>query len=178
MTVNEIKQNYLCLEYRQEPKDRDYGSCLWARFLFNLDRYELSISSDCGNYGYKWTETPKAESFLHLMARTDSGYMMDKLYGPADIFDFEETKKAIYKYYNKVEGNADPLDEIFWEMEIQGEPDRAEDFCRIYSDAGGEEPWLFIKYIYPSNALKIIEVFRDHIQPKIREILRGEDKNK
>lgn len=173
MTVNEIKPNLLCLEYRQEPGDRDYGSCLWARFLFNLDRYELSISSDCGNYGYKWTETPKAESFLQLMARTDSGYMMDKLYGPADIFDFDETKNAIYKYYNKEEGNADFLDEIFWNMEIYGEPDLAGDFCRIYLDAGGEDPWLFVKYIYPANALKIIEIFRDHIQPKIREILRG-----
>ena len=81
MTVNIVKPNMLCLEYRQEKEDKDYGSCLWARFTFNLDRYELTITSDCGNYGYKWVETPKSESFLELMARCDEGYILDKIYG-------------------------------------------------------------------------------------------------
>lgn len=54
MTVKEINPRILTLEYRQEKGDEGYGSCLWARFMFNLDRYELSITSDCGNYGYKW----------------------------------------------------------------------------------------------------------------------------
>ena len=39
MTVKEINPNILTLEYRQEKTDKDYGSCLWARFMFNLDRY-------------------------------------------------------------------------------------------------------------------------------------------
>ena len=46
--VTEIQPNIVALEYRQEQSDKDYGSCLWARFYFNLDRYELTIVSDCG----------------------------------------------------------------------------------------------------------------------------------
>lgn len=92
MTVNIVKPNMLCLEYRQEKEDKDYGSCLWARFTFNLDRYELTITSDCGNYGYKWVETPKSESFLELMVRCDEVYILDKIYGSPDVFDYEETK--------------------------------------------------------------------------------------
>lgn len=41
-TVKEINPNIFCLEYRQDKEDADYGSCLWARFLFNLDKYELN----------------------------------------------------------------------------------------------------------------------------------------
>lgn len=66
MTVKEIVPNILCLEYRQDREDKDYGTCLWARFMFNLDRYEMTITSDCGNYGYKWCETPDSESSWNL----------------------------------------------------------------------------------------------------------------
>ena len=56
MNITQIQPRMLILEYRQEESDPDYGYCTWARFTFNLDKYELSISSECGNYGYKWSE--------------------------------------------------------------------------------------------------------------------------
>ena len=175
MTINEIKPNMLCLEYRQDKEDGDYGSCLWARFVFNLDRYELSITSDCGNYGYKWYETPKSESFLQLMSRTDKGYMLDKLYGRANIFDFEATKKKIYEWFGEDEGDKEQLDEIFEEMEIYGGyPDNASEFMRVFEDNNRNDfsdVWETMQYVYPSNALKIVEVFKDHIQPYIKQKL-------
>lgn len=69
MTVKEIPVNIRCLEYRQDKADTDYGSCLYARFYLNLDKYELNIISDVGNYAYQWVATPEHESFLELMAR-------------------------------------------------------------------------------------------------------------
>ena len=69
----------ISLYFCQERGDPDYGSCLWAVFNFDLERYELSITSDCGNYAYGWVPTHKSESFMHLMARLDSGYLLDKL---------------------------------------------------------------------------------------------------
>lgn len=42
----------ISLYFCQERGDPDYGSCLWAVFNFDLERYELSITSDCGNYAY------------------------------------------------------------------------------------------------------------------------------
>ena len=120
MKVTEIKPNMLILEYRQDKEDKDYGSCLWARFMFNLDRYELSITSDCGNYGYKWYETPNSESFLELMARCDKWYVMHKLYGDADIFNYEDTKTKFYEYFGEEEEDREKLDAIFEEVECYG----------------------------------------------------------
>ena len=98
MTVKEIKPKMFCLEYRQEPGDKDYGSCLYARFMFNLDRYELSIISDCGNYGHKWVETPSHESFLQLMARIDEDYLIRKIYGSENIFNTAMMEQVIQKH--------------------------------------------------------------------------------
>ena len=176
MTVKEIKPNILYLEYRQEKIDKDYGSCLWARFMFNLDRYELSITSDCGNYGYKWVETPKSESFLELMARCNDGYMLDKLYGYADVFDYKATKEIIYDYFGEDEENKEKLDEIFEEMEIYGcGVDSQSEFMRVFEDNNDNDfcdVWELLQYVYPSNALKIVEVFKEYIQPYIREQLK------
>lgn len=174
MTVNEIKPNILCLEYRQEKEDEDYGSCLWARFMFNLDRYELSITSDCGNYGYKWYETPKSESFLELMARCDKWYMMQKLYGSADIFNYEDTKNKFYEYFGEEDDDKERLDEIFDEMELYGEPETSSEFLRIFEDNNDGDfcdVWEYVEYDYPLDALKIVSVFDECIQPKIKEIL-------
>ena len=73
MKVETINPRILVLEYRQEKGDKDYGSCLWADFYFNLDKYDLTILSDVGNYGYAyWSVTP-SESFLELMTRIGEG---------------------------------------------------------------------------------------------------------
>lgn len=55
----------ISLYFCQERGDPDYGSCLWAVFNFDLERYELSITSDCGNYAYGWVPTHKSESFMN-----------------------------------------------------------------------------------------------------------------
>jgi len=180
MKIAEVKPNMLCLEYRQEKNDKDYGSCLWARFVFNLDRYELSITSDCGNYGYKWCETPKTESFLQLMARTDKGYMLNKLYGKANIFDYDDTKAKVYKWFGEEEEDKEKLDEIFEEIELYGEPDSASEFIRSFEDNNDGDfcdVWEMVECKYPSNALKIVEVFKNCIQPYIKNLLNEVENN-
>lgn len=84
----------ISLYFCQERGDPDYGSCLWAVFNFDLERYELSITSDCGNYAYGWVPTHKSESFMHLMARLDSGYLLDKLASPC-VINEEATFEAV-----------------------------------------------------------------------------------
>lgn len=54
----------ISLYFCQERGDPDYGSCLWAVFNFDLERYELSITSDCGNYAYGWVPTHKSEYYV------------------------------------------------------------------------------------------------------------------
>lgn len=179
MKVTEIKPNMLILEYRQDKEDKDYGSCLWARFNFNLDRYELTITSDCGNYGYKWVETPKSESFLELMARCNKDYILDKLYGHADKFNYDDTKAKFYEYFGEEQEDREKLDEIFDEMELYGKPDTSAEFLRVFEDNNDGDfydVWEYCEFDYPSNALKIVSVFDECIRPKIIEMLK-EQKN-
>lgn len=178
MTVKNIPTNIVCLEYRQDKSDKDYGSCLYARFYFNLDRYELMIISDCGNYGYKWVETPHSESFLELMARCNGGYILDKIYGSADIFDYEATKQGIYDSRCYDDEDKKKLDKIFKNMEFEYEPDDAGEFLRRFDEEndlmefGFVDTFEFPQYRYPANVLKICEIFDECIRPKIREILK------
>ena len=175
MTVKEINPRILTLEYRQEKGDKDYGSCLWAQFMFNLGRYELSITSDCGNYAYKWVETTKSESFLELMARCDKGYILGKLYGEPDIFDYDKTKERFYDAYTEDE-EKEMLDDIFLDMEIYGQPETGEGFIKEFDSLDEDNyfqgSWEFIKYVYPSDALKIVDVFDTAIRPYIKKILK------
>lgn len=174
MTVKEINPRILTLEYHQEKDDKDYGSCLWARFMFNLDRYELSITSDCGNYAYKWVETPKSESFLELMARCDKWYILSKLYGEPDIFSYDETKESAYEMYAYDGEDKQKMDEIFENIEIEYEPTEATDFLRAfdeYNDGYFIDTFELPKYVYPSDALKIVDIFDTAIRPYINNIL-------
>ncbi len=180
MTVKEISQRILTLEFRQERGDADYGSCLWARFYFNLDRYELMIMSDCGNYGYKWCETPEAESFLQLMARCSAGYIKDKIYGTPKVFDYEATKRSLYEMFRDEEDCIEKLNEIFESIESEYyEPVEGNDFMRMfdeYNDGYFSDTFEFPHYVYPADVEKICNVFEKCIRPKIREILK-EDPN-
>lgn len=177
MKVKEIAPRMFILEYRQEKGDKDYGLCLWARFAFNLDRYELSITSDCGNYGHKWVETPDSESFLELMARCDGGYILNKIYGSPDIFDFDKTKERIYEDFGYDEEHKEALDDIFDNMDIYGQSETAEGFLRCFEDCDEYDVfcdvWETLQFVYPPNALKIVDVFETAIKPYIKKKLEG-----
>lgn len=184
MQVKEFTPNMLYLEYKQEKEDKDYGSCLWARFMFNLDRYELLISSNCGSYGYKWYETPDSESFLELMARVDKDYMLSKLYGKPDVFDYAASKANIYEelVFKGSILTKELLDEIFTQIES----DYGDYFYHAHSfmDAfkridnkyyensfEGDYPNVYgsLEFSYPVNALKIADVFETCIKPVLKE---------
>ena len=178
-TVNEIPTNIRCIEFRQTKGDPDYGHCLYARFYFNLDKYELTIISDCGNYNYKWIETPGSESFLELMSRINSEYLLEKIYGSADIFDYEKTKESLLEEYeDSYEETREKLNQILQDIENEYVPETAEDFVRRfddeltnYVDFDTETLWENIKKSYPSDVLKIISIFEKNIQPTIKTLL-------
>ena len=181
MTVKEIPVDIRCLEYRQNKEDADYGSCLYARFYFNLERYELSIVSDCGNYGYKWVETPEHESFLELMGRIGEEYLLNKLCGSPKEFDYEATKEHFYDYYGEEDHAREILDRIFENIEDEYEPCSGEDFLRMFDEENYDDnpmsayfsdTWEFPVYVYNPSQKRICRVFKENIQPKIREILK------
>lgn len=176
MTVNEKEYKIICLEYRQERDDDFYGSCLYARFYFNLDKYELTIISDCGNYGYKWVETPDTESFLELMARCSGGYILDKIYGSPDIFDYDATIEHIREYIE--DDDTETLEEferIKTDIECEYIPETGQDFVRMFDDENYNgtfcDTFELPVYVYPSDVKRICKIFEENIKPKIKEIL-------
>lgn len=99
MKIEVQTPNIVRIAYHQEPGDHLYGSCLWAYYDFDLEKYMLNIQSDCGNAAYRWTPTPKTESFLHLMARmTDEWYLSEKLYGDPKRVDVDGTIEEIREW--------------------------------------------------------------------------------
>lgn len=176
MTVTEKEYKIICLEYRQERDDEFYGSCLYARFYFNLDKYELTIISDCGNYGYKWVETPDTESFLELMARCGSDYIIRKIYGKPDEFDYDTTIECIRDYIG--DDNCEMMEEferIKTTIESEYIPDTGQEFVRMFDEENYNGTFCntfeLPVYVYPYDVKKICKIFEESIKPKIKEIL-------
>lgn len=169
---NVTLKNYhiICFEYRQDKDDEDYGSCLWARFYFNLDKYEMMIVSDCGNFSYGWCATPKTESFMQLMSRCDKYYILKKI-ARQDVFDFKATKEYLYLDTDDDEERK-KLDEIFDAFDY--EPATGGDFVRMFDE---ENDGTFVDtfempvYRYPYGAVRIAGIFNEHIRPKIKSML-------
>lgn len=177
MTVKERFTNIRCLEYRQDIDDKDYGSCLYARFYFNLDTYELTIISDVGNYAYQWYATPEHESFLELMARIEGGYLLGKLCGRPKEFNYEATKACFYdNAYDEDEKKR--LDKIFEKIEEYDYfLESGEEFIELFeneNDGSWDDIWDYLVYVYTSCQKKIVSVFKNHIQPVIRKMVKEE----
>ena len=177
MTVKEIPVNIRCLEYRQDREDTDYGSCLYARFYFNTDKYELNIISDCGNYAYQWVATPEHESFFQLMARITGDYLLGKLCGSPKEFDYEATKGHFYHYADDADDKK-RLDEIFDEIECRYIPDNGETFIEMFereNDGWWSDVWEYPVYDYTAWQKRIVQIFKENIQPVIRDLIKSEN---
>lgn len=177
-TVTNSTPNVICLEYRQEKSDGDYGSCLWSRFYFDCDNYSLFIDSDCGNYWYKWCVTP-AETFMHLMARCKGDYILYNI-SSKSVIDSKATYNNFIEYlYAGIDGEMDEIpDEEITEgisaaCDYGTEREVVDSVCDVISEKFGMvdtyELVLCVEKDYPAGAKKIAEIFQKHIRPFIRE---------
>lgn len=177
----------ITVSFRQERSDEDYGSCLWARFNFDTKHYHLSIESDCGTYGNGWVPTPDHETFLQLCSRFDEGYLLDKL-DNRSVVDGRATHKALMEFLSDYDGFAyELLNEIqLEELENACRCNRRDGDClknimdvledTEYSGSCSEyDIACCIEMTYPNGAKKIVEIFRNHIQPVLRELTRKEN---
>lgn len=168
------------ISYHQTRDDADYGSCLWARFNFDVKHYHLSIESDCGSYGNGWYPTPDRETFLHLCSRFDEGYLLDKI-DNRSVVDGEATYKALMETLADYDGCA-------YEALTSKQLKDLEDACRSnrkdrdcydnivdeleYTEFSGSlseyDIASCIKMTYPAGSKKIAQIFKDYIQPELR----------
>lgn len=192
MKIEALKPNIVRIAIHQEQGDLHYGSCLWGYYDFDLDRYMLNIQSDCGEAAYRWYETPDSESFLHLMARIDDDYLMNKLFKDDEV-DVSATVAKVREYLGIGEDEDYQDDELTpWQREEREEAleeleGLLEDVCLSYGATQkalvdwNDDHDFDIDCIYESVVTdytawqkRIVEIFRDYVQPRIREIIREE----
>lgn len=194
MKLDVLKPNIVRIAYHQESGDPHYGSCLWAYYDFDLDRYMLNIQSDCGNAAYRWVETPGSESFLHLMARCDDGYMTQKLFGDPEQVDTDATidkarerlgigsdddymleldqderqerEDALYDLSERMNEYGSPSHDAVSAILVEWAEDNDVDIDCIYECVVTD---------YTAMQKRIIQIFSEYIRPRIRELLKGGD---
>lgn len=179
------KPEIITIQFRQNREDKDYGSCLWARFNFNLKHYTLSIESDCGSYSHGWVPTPDSEAFLQLCARFNWEYLLGKI-SNRSVIDGEAT-------FQKVKELMEQLDEDILadlsEMDMEEIEGSCKGYCEEtavymaicsaleyagFSEYDSYEVACCIEKDYPSGAKKIAQIYRDHIQPVVRKLAKEE----
>lgn len=181
-TVKIEAPEIVTVSFRQERGDKDYGSCLWARFNFDTKHYHLSIESDCGSYGNGWYPTPDSETFLQLCSRFEEGYLLDKI-DNRRVVDGEATYKALMEFL-------EDYDDYAYELLTERQRNHLKAACRSnrrdydcmknildelegtgFSGSCSEyDIACCIEMTYPIGSKKIVEIFRDYIQPEIRKL--------
>lgn len=195
MKIKVEKPNIVRISYYQEQDDPHYGSCLWAYYDFDLDKYMLNVQSDCGDAAYRWVATPKTESFLHLMARINDDYLINKLYRETNV-NIDATLAEVKDWLGigeDVDYQLDLSDDEREEREeaLEELKDLFDEFGNISPDAAGhilEEwnsdhgfdldcVWERVVTDFTAWQKRVVQIFRDYIQPKIREMVREEADN-
>lgn len=182
MKVDVYRPDVVRISYTQEEGDRGYGSCMYANFDFDQNNYVMTVCSDCGYASYKWRATPDSESFFQLMARIDPEYLIEKLF-EANFVDARKTVNYIRTFldggYRLTDEMKTALVDLEYELDEYGLTiDEAKERMRNWCMAH----FVFCEYVfdylvpdYSADQKKICEVFKDYIQPKIREILSSAD---
>ena len=192
MKVEALKPNIVRIAIHQEKGDTHYGSCLWGYYDFDLDRYMLNIQSDCGEAAYRWCETPDHESFLHLMARIGDDYLMGKLFKAEDV-DVSATLDEVREWLGIGE-DEDYQDDSLTDEEREEREEALEELEGLLEDVSESYgavqkalvDWdcehdfnidcIYERVVtdYAAWQKRIVEIFRDYVQPKIRELVREE----
>ena len=185
MKIETEKPNIVRISFHQEKGDPHYGSCMWAYFDFDLDKYMLNIQSDAGDASYRWVATPEHESFLHLMARVNDDYLMNKLFRET-VVDEEATKNALLEYLTEMDMDEDDinnaacaLEYIFDDYSVERNIGLAQAIVEKWNsdnDLCIDEAYSYVQTDFTAGEKRIVQIFADYIQPRIQELVREEEK--
>ncbi|WP_206458684.1 hypothetical protein [Anaerovorax sp. IOR16] len=185
LTVKKPNSTEYC--FRFEPGDENYHQCVWARITLDHDNYCLTAVTDCGEFSYQWVPTPYTESFLHLMARIDNSYLLNKI-SSETVFDLEASKKKTIEGIEAYLGFEDAtieeledssecklvIDEIN-QIEDYGEElfySKCDEICYKYNIRDTFELIEIVKN-YPRGAVRFCEIFKNYLVPEIKKELQA-----
>lgn len=149
-------------------------------YTLDLDKYSLSIGGET-SADYKWVETPKTESFINLMIRCDSGYLLNKLFNK--VFDFEKSIKSVIEYFEEYElfdcdYESDEKEDFLEEIKkidcdcencfIERVNEILDDYDKNYIDAD-YDLWNRIEKSYKYWDKKAVDLFCEFIKPELKK---------
>lgn len=150
-------------------------------YTLDLDKYSLSIGGET-SADYKWVETPKSESFIKLMVRCDSGYLMNKLFNR--VFDLGKSVEAMkeflkenewfYRYKDKKECLKE-MDDICvdYDRELVNEVIKLLEEYNVEVDGDMEyDLWNCIERTYKYWDKRAIDLFCEFIKPELKKELQ------
>ena len=181
MKIEVCKPEITRIAYLPDVEDKGYTACTWAYFDFSPEKGLLNITSDCGDYSYRWPETGK--KFWELMACVKTDYLMGKLFRESTKkFCQEETLDGIRDYLEDSEFDEydmeewlDDLRERFEEFDLEDCLPLAEfivDEWNNENDIGIDCAYELVESDYTAYQKRIVKIFMEHIQPKIKEMIR------
>lgn len=176
MKIKKVEPRTYTYELYPEKSDKEFSSCMWARFIFDCDNGRLNINSDVGDYTYTWGHS-KNEDFIHLMSRVNEDYLLNKL-SDRSVFLLEGSKKELIESI-----------ETYWydfgfETKAEWEECKRELLGLSSFDAGNKYAFfnrvqeiipdidadvIYIEKDYPYQAKLIVNWFIKYLQPKIKE---------
>ena len=180
MNINVTHPNILRIEYRPDPEDKGYSGCLWAHFDIDLGENTLTITSDCGTYSYGyWSVGPGG--FLKFLCGLHDDYLLGKLAKPTE-FNLKATIDGLREELEySEEYSKKRIDSLIEDLRERMET-MYEDGKSVYGVIAGWDHahklglydlWEAPVYDYHPWVKRIVEIFIDHIQPKIREIVKA-----
>lgn len=173
MKIEKVNPRVITYKLVPDKGDKEYFSCMWARYIFDCDNGRLNINSDAGDYSYGWGHNDH-EDFMHLMARINGSYLLNKI-SSQSVFNIRKSKVETIKNIESYEANyleiEDRLDSICEEIEDIDDGASEETFFR---DVERIVPGIDFESIeivkeYPSGAETVVEWFEKYVQPQIRE---------
>lgn len=153
-------------------------------YTLDLDKYSLSIGGET-SADYKWVETPKTESFLELMVRCDSGYLLNKLFNR--VFDLEKSINSVIEYFEEYglfdcDYENDEKEDFLEEIKgidcdcencfIERVNEILDDYDKNYIDAD-YDLWNRIEKSYKYWDKKAVDLFCEFIKPELEKELQN-----
>lgn len=170
MKISVIRPSSTRYRFSFEIGDEIHHRCTWADIDLDHETYTLTACTDCGNYAYGWTPTPKAESFRALMARINGEYLLGKI-SDTSVFDFEASKQQLIKEAKEC---ACTLDQQ-WSLEDLENMDECGEELFLFRAAeitGLDYASIPIVKEYPAGAVTFAKLFVEYLQPILREELK------
>lgn len=167
MKVEKIEPKVITYKLTPSKDDEEYMMCMWARFIFDCDNGRLNINSDAGDYSYGWGYNDH-EDFMHLMARINSDYLLNKI-ADRTVFDLEESKKQTIENIKDFEDLGCQLQDCI--DEINNIDINSEDgfFLMVDSIVNIDYESIALVKRFPHGAEVVCDLFTKYIQPQIKK---------